>query len=127
MFETVLKLQGSQAAQNNPQAIMEFETVLKLQGSQACMKWGYDYFCLRRYWNYKVLKPLWIVCFLAHGLRRYWNYKVLKLVRFVDSNAPVWDGTEITRFSSTIVATGEVRKVWDGTEITRFSSHGYAL
>ena len=35
MFETVQKLQGSQAEQMNANIITKFETVQKLQGSQA--------------------------------------------------------------------------------------------
>ena len=60
-FETVQKLQGSQASLRQRARQFWFETVQKLQGSQA-MRWQKSLaVCLRLYRNYKVLKLEW--CF----------------------------------------------------------------
>ena len=57
-FETVQKLQGSQAGSYPARASSRFETVQKLQGSQAALD-PCRYRCsLRLYRNYKVLKPV---------------------------------------------------------------------
>ena len=55
-FETVQKLQGSQARVPGARAFNQFETVQKLQGSQAHAAITNRANCLRLYRNYKVLK-----------------------------------------------------------------------
>ena len=56
MFETVQKLQGSQAQTRQAHQQPLFETVQKLQGSQAKAVLKNSRKCLRLYRNYKVLK-----------------------------------------------------------------------
>ena len=56
LFETVQKLQGSQARYQAVVAPVVFETVQKLQGSQAEVRSNSVGASLRPYRNYKVLK-----------------------------------------------------------------------
>ena len=56
LFETVQKLQGSQAPDTSPTHAPKFETVQKLQGSQAAVYVNGYNASLRPYRNYKVLK-----------------------------------------------------------------------
>ena len=77
-FETVQKLQGSQAIQLNVLLNALFETVQKLQGSQAMQVFGHGSYGLRPYRNYKVLKHITQIIEAILSLRPYRNYKVLK-------------------------------------------------
>ena len=56
MFETIQKLQGSQAKLKYQPEALKFETIQKLQGSQAKGRMQYAISSLRPYRNYKVLK-----------------------------------------------------------------------
>ena len=58
MFETIQKLQGSQAKSLQRGRDQQFETIQKLQGSQAKGEGDAQQHSLRPYRNYKVLKPL---------------------------------------------------------------------
>ena len=77
-FETIQKLQGSQAQRQNLLPEGKFETIQKLQGSQAGSSTLARPWCLRPYRNYKVLKHKRFVGVNHRGLRPYRNYKVLK-------------------------------------------------
>ena len=80
MFETVQKLQGSQAQKRRDLVAGAFETVQKLQGSQAWRSQRAFHHSLRLYRNYKVLKLATWASRQTKCLRLYRNYKVLKPV-----------------------------------------------